>query len=70
MQTLWEGSLNIDAQIEPWNAMIDKYWDAVAVGADYRAYIFFTHSGRTPIRINLPKVGRLSKALVFQTSHL
>ena len=57
--------MDIDPHRQAWAPMVAKYRDAIAIGAERSAYIFFTTGKRQPIRIDLPKV---SMATTFVSS--
>ncbi|KAJ2928952.1 hypothetical protein H1R20_g8138, partial [Candolleomyces eurysporus] len=47
--------MNTETNREAWTQIVAKYQDAIAIGAERSAYIFFTTGKRQPIRIDLPK---------------
>ncbi|KAK7059017.1 hypothetical protein VNI00_001641 [Paramarasmius palmivorus] len=49
---------------DEWQKMVDKYSDAILVGSNRRIYVFWLHSARQPLFVNLPPHPEPSKRVV------
>lgn len=56
LNTLWKGSLYSETLLSQWKLVVDEFSDAIAVGAPYKMYIFFTRKNTTPVAVKLPMV--------------